>query len=55
MAREYFCAYHSYRSSMEPLTDAERGRLFMALLEYSETGIVPDLRGNERFVFPQIR
>lgn len=55
MAREYFCAYHSYRSALEPLTDAERGRLFTALLEYSETGEVPDLRGNERFVFPQCR
>lgn len=55
MAREYFCAYHSYLKSVEPLNDAERGRLFTACLEYSMTGKSPDLRGNERFVFPMIR
>lgn len=55
MAREYFCAYHSYLKSVEPLNDAERGRLFTACLEYSLTGAVPDLRGNERFVWPTIR
>lgn len=51
MAREYFCAYHSYLESMEPLNDSERGRLFTALLQYSKTGVAPDLTGNERFVF----
>lgn len=55
MAREYFCAYHSYLKSIEPLNDAERGRLFTACLEYSSTGVAPDLRGNERFVWPTIR
>ena len=55
MALEYFNAYHSYLESIEPLNDAERGRLFTALLEYSSTGVVPDLRGNERFVFPTIK
>lgn len=55
MAREYFCAYHSYLKSIEPLNDAERGRLFTACLEYSATGVTPDLRGNERFVWPTIR
>ncbi len=55
MAREFFCAYHSYLKSIEPLNDAERGRLFTACLEYSATGAAPDLRGNERFVWPTIR
>ena len=55
MAREYFNAYHSYLDSMEFLSDAERGRLFTALLLYSSTGEAPQLRGNERFVFPGIR
>lgn len=55
MPREYFCAFHSYSKSIEPLNDAERGRLFTALLEYSETGIAPELRGNERFIFPMMR
>ncbi|MBM6914034.1 hypothetical protein H6B33_01270 [Gemmiger formicilis] len=55
MAREYFCAYHSYLAAMEPLNDAERGRLFTALLIYSQTGDAPHLDGNERFVFPVMR
>lgn len=52
---EYFCAYHSYLSSMELLTDAEKGRLFEALLQYSATGDVPEMPGNERFVFPSLK
>lgn len=55
MAREYFCCYHSYLEVMEQLNDAERGRLFTACLEYSKTGEAPELRGNERFVFPAFR
>jgi len=55
VAREYFKAYHSYLESIEPLGDAERGRLFTALLTYSRTGIVPELQGNERFVFPTLK
>ena len=55
MAREYFCAYHSYLAAMEPLNDAERGRLFTALLTYSQSGGVPQLTGNERFIFPSLR
>ena len=55
MAVEYFCAYHSYLDALEPLTDAERGRLFTACLKYSKSGEVGHLSGNERFVFPFFR
>lgn len=55
MAMEYFLAYHSYLESMEPLSDAERGRLFAALLEYSRTGIAPELRGGERYTFAALK
>ncbi len=55
MAREYFCAYHSYLAAIEPLDDEERGRLFTALLIYSHTGDASELTGNERFVFPTMR
>ena len=40
---------------IEPLDDAERGRLFTALLEYAKTGENPALQGNERFLFPTLR
>ena len=55
MGMQSFNAYHSYLESMELLSDAERGRLFTALLEYSMTGIKPELRGNEKYVFPSMR
>lgn len=55
MAREFFCAYHSYLDFMQELGDAECGRLFKACLEYSKTGATPELRGNERFVFAGIK
>lgn len=54
MALESFNAYHSYLKTIEPLNDAERGRLFTACLQYSMTGEAPELKGNERFVFPSM-
>ena len=36
---------------MKLLGDAERGRLFSAMLLYAETGEEPDLKGNERFIW----
>lgn len=54
MALESFNAYHSYLKAIEPLNDAERGRLFTACLQYSMTGEAPELKGNERFVFPSM-
>ena len=55
MAGDFFCAYHDMLEMMEPLSDAERGRLFTACLEYSRTGEAAGLGGNERFLFPSIR
>lgn len=55
MAVEYFCCYHSYLDIMAELNDTEKGRLFVACLEYSKSGVAPELRGNERFVFPAFR
>lgn len=55
MARAYICAYFSYLETIKPLSEAERGRLFTALLEYGATGVEPELRGNERIVFPGMR
>ena len=51
MAREYFCAYHSYLQSMRKLSDAECGRLFRALLQYSMSGELINLQGREEIVF----
>lgn len=52
MPLDSFNVYHSYLKAIEPLNDAECGRLLKACLLYSMTGEVPELRGNERFIFP---
>lgn len=51
MAREYFCAYHSYLPAIRKLSDAECGRLFRALLSYSAGGEPINLQGREELVF----
>jgi len=55
MAREYFCAYHSLLESLKPYGDGEVGRLFRSCLLYSMTGKEPDLRGNERYIWPTLK
>jgi hypothetical protein len=51
MAREYFCAYHSYLASMKNLSDAECGRLFRALLQYGAGDKSINLQGRESIAF----
>lgn len=51
----YIKLFVDYRDAIEPLDDAERGRLFTALLMYAQTGEAPELSGNERFLFPMMR
>lgn len=51
MAMEYFCCYHSYRRRCEKLDDQELGQLFRSLMEYSETGIKPELDGRLSIAF----
>lgn len=51
----YIKIFVDYLDAIEPLGDAERGRLFTALLQYARTGEAPQLGGNERFLFPMIR
>lgn len=51
MGMEYFCCYHSYRRKVAKLSDQEVGRLFRALLIYSETGEAQELTGRESVAF----
>ena len=41
--------------ALEPLSDAERGRLFTSLLQYGRTGAAEELDGNEKFLFPMFK
>lgn len=51
----YIKLFVDYLDAIEPLGDAERGRLFTSLLLYAKTGAVPQLGGNERFLFPMMK
>lgn len=52
MAKQYLKIFTDFATALDPLQDAEVGRLFKAMLQYAETGEVPSLSGNERFVWP---
>ena len=50
---KYLKVWTSFREVMEPLSDAEKGRLFVMMLRYAESFTEPeDFAGNERFVWP---
>lgn len=48
---KYLKVFTDFADKMEMLGDAERGRLFTAMLKYAETGEAPDLKGDERFLW----
>lgn len=48
----YVKAFYDWVEQTAALSDAERGRLFVAMLEYARSGEVPVLEGNERILFP---
>lgn len=50
-----FIAYQSWLTLIEVLSEAERGRLFTAALQYGTSGEETDLRGNERIAWPTIK
>lgn len=51
----YLKIWTSFREVIDPLNDGERGRLFTAMLEYAELGTLPELKGNERFIWPSAK
>lgn len=49
---KYLKVYTDFEEAIEMLGDAEKGRLFTAMLRYASTGELPDLRGGERLLWP---
>jgi hypothetical protein len=49
---DYFRFHLAWLKQAERLSESERGRLLAGIAEYSQTGIVPEFRGNERYLFP---
>lgn len=52
MAKCYVKAFFDWIEQTAALEDDERGRLFIAILEYARSGAVPDLAGRESILFP---
>lgn len=55
MAKRYVKAYYDWIEQTAALSDAERGRLFIAILEYARSGLEPKLDGRESILFPVFR
>lgn len=55
MEQKGFFCYNSWLKALEPYGDAERGRIWTTLLEYSN-GLAIDghSSGNERFILPML-
>ena len=53
--KKSFMLYYDYREQLALLTDEERGRLLMAILDYGENGTEPELEGATRMAFSFIR
>lgn len=53
---KYLKIWTSFLDVIEPLEDAEIGRLFRMMMAYAESGIEPEaFEGNERFLWPAAR
>lgn len=50
--RRYVKAYYDWVEQMAALEDDERGRLFVAILEYARSGAPPEMSGREAILFP---
>lgn len=52
---KYLKIWTNFEKVLEPLDDAERGRIFVAMLRYVDHGEIPDFQGNERFTWPSAK
>lgn len=55
MANCYVKAYYDWIEQTAALSDAEKGRLFIAILEYARSGLIPETSGRESILFPAFK
>ena len=55
MKKCYVKAYFDWVEQTAALSDAERGGLFIAILEYARSGLEPKLEGRESILFPTFK
>ena len=53
--KKSFVLYHDIRGPLELLTDEQRGQLFLAILDYSELGLLPEFTGAMQMAFAFIK
>ena len=52
---KYLKVWVSFRESLKEYSDAEKGRLFDAMLAYAGSGEEPHFTGNERFIWGSVK
>ena len=52
MAMSFVKVYFDFEERTEMLNEVERGRLLLTMLRYAQGKTLPELKGNERFLFP---
>ena len=52
---KYLKVWVSFRESLKEYSDAEKGRLFDAMLAYADNGEEPHFTGNERFIWGSVK
>lgn len=55
MTKNSFIVYHNYKEKLKTLSDAQLGKLFRAMLDYSITGTEPKLVGAVKMAFQFIK
>ncbi len=55
MPKAYIALFFSYREQLELLSDEERGKLVLYLLNYAENGAIPQLEGMSKMAFAFIK
>lgn len=48
---KYFKIFENFAEVIEPLDDAELGRLLRGMMQYSSLGEIPEFHGNERYLW----
>ena len=52
MSISFMRVYFDFEERTEMLNEEEQGRLLLAMLRYAQCKALPELKGNERFLFP---
>lgn len=52
---KYLKVWVTFRKALEPYSDAEKGRLFDAMLAYAADGTEPHFSGNERYIWGSVK